>query len=158
MFSYFFLQLTPRHIIFRLKNLIFFKNFVLKFYFARIISTPLWEKGRIRIREAQKHPDPDPQHWLLYLSFADQDLVFLLMVAGIKPLICKKFMNTSFFLFFLIEITVLLRQGSRQQSRVKKYIIIWCAFELGKCKSEDGTTPPLARKLPQRFADLFASS
>jgi hypothetical protein len=29
--------------------------------------------------------------------------------------------------------------------------------QLGKCKTEGGTTPPLARKLPQRFADLFAS-
>ncbi len=56
---------------------------MLKFYFASIILvrlTPLWEKGRIRIRtsdkwiqilEGQKHPDPD-QHWfqcLLYLLF-----------------------------------------------------------------------------------------
>ncbi len=57
------------------------QNFVLNFYFASIISvrpTPLWEKERIRIRswirssdlwiwiwirEAQKHADPDPQHW-----------------------------------------------------------------------------------------------
>jgi hypothetical protein len=45
--------------------------------------------------------------------------------------------------------TVLLIQGNRQQSRVKKYIL--CAHELGKCKSEGGTTPPLARKLPRTY-------
>jgi hypothetical protein len=55
---------------------------VLKSYFASIISvrsTPLWKKGRsqiqirtsdywilIRIVEAQKHADPDPQHWQQY--------------------------------------------------------------------------------------------
>ncbi len=58
--------------IFSLKNLIFYWYFVLKFYFTDILSTHLWEKGRIRIQKAQKHsisadldpvPDPDPQHW-----------------------------------------------------------------------------------------------
>ncbi len=78
-YIYFFLQLTRMHIIFSLKNVILCSNFVLKFYFASIISvhsSPLWEKGkiqvrtcdqRIRIREAQKHADPpdsDPQHCL----------------------------------------------------------------------------------------------
>ncbi len=38
---------------------------------------------------------------------------------------------------------------------MKKYI--WCARQLGKSKTEGSTTPPLARKEPQRFADLFAS-
>ncbi len=51
------------HIFFSLKkNIIFCKNFVVKSYFASIIS----EKGRIR--EAQKHADPtdpDPQHYFL---------------------------------------------------------------------------------------------
>jgi hypothetical protein len=48
---------------------------MLKFYFAGIISaclTHLWEKGRIRsrirIREAQKHPNSDPQHWCLWFN------------------------------------------------------------------------------------------
>ncbi len=65
----FFLELAHRHIIFSVKNKIFCKNFVLKSYFASIIS----EKARIRIRirtsdlwirilEAQKHADQDPQH------------------------------------------------------------------------------------------------
>jgi hypothetical protein len=40
---------------------------------------------------------------------------------------------------------VLLRWSNRQRS------------QLGKSNTEGGTTPPLARKLPQRFADLFAS-
>ncbi len=47
----------------------------------------------------------------------------------------------------------MLRQRSRQLSRVRKYI--WGAHELGKYKTEGGTTPHLARKLPQRFADFF---
>jgi hypothetical protein len=34
----FFFKLTRRHIIFGLKNLFFCENFVLKFYFASIIS------------------------------------------------------------------------------------------------------------------------
>jgi len=41
---------THRHIILSLKNLIFCESFVLKSYFASIISvdsTSLWEKGRI---------------------------------------------------------------------------------------------------------------
>jgi len=67
----FFLWLSQRHMIFGLKNIIFCQIFVLKSYFASIIS----EKGSIRIRirtsdklirilEPQKHPDHlDPQHW-----------------------------------------------------------------------------------------------
>ncbi len=50
---------------FSLKKLFFCKNFVLKFYFASIISvctTPLWNKGRIP--DPYLWPiDPDPQHW-----------------------------------------------------------------------------------------------
>ncbi len=59
-FHFFFLQLTRRHIFL----------FCIKIYFASIssvCSSPLWEKERIR--EAQKHADPDPQHCRVpYLS------------------------------------------------------------------------------------------
>ncbi len=56
--SYFFLITYPRanYCIFNLKNLIFCKKFVLKFYFASIISIrsiPLWERIR------------DPNLWLM---------------------------------------------------------------------------------------------
>jgi hypothetical protein len=39
LFHIFFLELAHRHIIFSLKNLIFFSTFVVKSYFADIIST-----------------------------------------------------------------------------------------------------------------------
>ncbi len=79
-FSYLFLITSPQaHYLQSLKNLFFATIFALKFYFASIMSvpsTPLWEKGRIwiriqsrirtsdlwiRIREAQKLADPDPE-------------------------------------------------------------------------------------------------
>jgi hypothetical protein len=50
---------------------------------------------------------------------------------------------------------VLLWWNKRQISHVKNFI--WCSHEWGKLKTEGGTTPPLARKLPQWFADLFPS-
>ncbi len=55
----------------------------------------------------------------------------------------------------IVLILILLRCNNRHRSRVKD--CIWCSHEWGKLKTEGGTTPPLARKLPQRFADLFAS-
>ncbi len=48
------LQLTLRHIVFSLTNLIFAKILCSHIFFASIISvrsTPLWEKGRIRISD-----------------------------------------------------------------------------------------------------------
>ncbi len=70
----FFLQLTRRHIIFSL---------CVKIYFVSIITvrpTPLWEKGRIRIRTRLTDPDPgglktcdpqdpDPQHCVNEVQF-----------------------------------------------------------------------------------------
>ncbi len=55
-FLIFFSYKLSTQIIFSQKNLLFYKNFVLKFYSPGIIylvcSTRLWEKGKV--------PDPDP--------------------------------------------------------------------------------------------------
>ncbi len=67
-FHSFFLKLTRRHIIFRLKNLIFCKNFALIFYLASLIlvcSTPLLRKGN----------DPDPYLWLMDRDPDPQQLI-----------------------------------------------------------------------------------
>jgi hypothetical protein len=59
-FSYFFLITYPQYIIFSLKNLIFYKILVLKFYFVKHYFSPLktfMGKG--------KDPDPDPYFFLV---------------------------------------------------------------------------------------------
>ncbi len=84
-FHILFLELTGRHIIFSLKNLFFCKNFVSKSYFAIIISvlsTPIWEKGRIRswirisdywirIREAKNIRIPNTRLWSCHVPYEE---------------------------------------------------------------------------------------
>ncbi len=128
-FKYFFLISSLTKLNFLLK---FCDNFILQALFQSAQPTPLWEKRRVRIREARKHADPDldSQHW--YRVFDNEIVLWLrstlrfiqvipyqppkkgwskMVLNGIKLSLMDKTVPVPFFKFFNISFVQGRRSG-----------------------------------------------